>query len=312
MAFPLAIPLVSLVGGLLSSVVGSVISKEMSESTMKTQAEINQQGIDTANRYNHPINVMGRLREAGLNPNLVYGNGSVPGITQDGSASTNQGLKTVPFNLGISDAVDKFLQTKQIDQSVKESKARELELLNRAEESRIRQEQMGLEFSFNKETYDSRVHQTKRLSTMLEKRLDYLSSEIYRNEAAADELWSRGQLNREKLHEVHANVALLEQRTGLTKEQIVTEGVKRSMYYSNMLLNGAVIEKISHEIAYLDAGTSLRELAYKIQNVNFEGTRMGDEWLSEHPTIATIENLVRRVLEDVGKVFGGSVSYKVD
>lgn len=64
--WPLAIPLVSLVGGLLSSVVGSVVSSEMSKSAMQNQADINQRGVDTANRYNLPINQVARLREAGL------------------------------------------------------------------------------------------------------------------------------------------------------------------------------------------------------------------------------------------------------
>lgn len=64
--WPLAIPLVSLIGGLASSIIGSVVSKEMSEASQANQANINQQGIDTANRYNLPINQLSRLREAGL------------------------------------------------------------------------------------------------------------------------------------------------------------------------------------------------------------------------------------------------------
>lgn len=39
------------------------------------------QSWNLANDYNHPIQQMERLRAAGLNPNLVYGSGSVTGNT---------------------------------------------------------------------------------------------------------------------------------------------------------------------------------------------------------------------------------------
>lgn len=45
------------------------------------------------NEYNHPSAVMARLREAGLNPNLVYGNGAQ---TQAGSVRSTQ-MHNTPF-----------------------------------------------------------------------------------------------------------------------------------------------------------------------------------------------------------------------
>jgi len=40
------------------------------------QADANQKYADKANDYNSPVNQMGRFQQAGLNPNLIYGQGS--------------------------------------------------------------------------------------------------------------------------------------------------------------------------------------------------------------------------------------------
>lgn len=45
------------------------------------QYNLNMEGWNRQNEYNTPINQMRRLQAAGLNPNLVYGNGSVVGNT---------------------------------------------------------------------------------------------------------------------------------------------------------------------------------------------------------------------------------------
>lgn len=47
-----------------------------------------------ANDYNHPIQQMERLAAAGLNPNLVYGSGSVTGNTAGTPALTGGGVST--------------------------------------------------------------------------------------------------------------------------------------------------------------------------------------------------------------------------
>lgn len=72
------------VGSLVSSLfAGSQIRK-----TVKAQKELadyqfklNQQQWNAENAYNTPAEQMKRLQEAGLNPNLVYGNGTVSGNT---------------------------------------------------------------------------------------------------------------------------------------------------------------------------------------------------------------------------------------
>lgn len=71
------------VGGLVSGVVGGIMQNnannkniEFAREQMNTQRQWALQDWDKQNAYNSPAATMQRLKDAGLNPNLVYGNGS--------------------------------------------------------------------------------------------------------------------------------------------------------------------------------------------------------------------------------------------
>lgn len=81
-----------LVGGLFglpTEMASNALSKADTKELMQYQYELNQKAIDAQNAYNTPLQQMNRLREAQLNPNLVYGNGSVVGNTS-AAANVNQ------------------------------------------------------------------------------------------------------------------------------------------------------------------------------------------------------------------------------
>lgn len=119
----------SLLGGLGSSAMNNKAVQDTNKANMeiaKYQAQWQQQEHEKAyqrslnmwnlqNEYNSPAQQMARIRAAGLNPNLVYGNG----VTGNSSGSTPQ-YEPVKFNaptmqayrgwnLGISDAISQFL-----------------------------------------------------------------------------------------------------------------------------------------------------------------------------------------------------------
>lgn len=76
----------SFTGGVFNPVgEGGLFSKyHNSTSGASQQADANRMAMlswQLANDYNHPIQQMERLKAAGLNPNLVYGSGSVAGNT---------------------------------------------------------------------------------------------------------------------------------------------------------------------------------------------------------------------------------------
>lgn len=75
---------------ILGDITGGIVSAGVQTlGNVFLQDRANKQNIEfwnKENEYNKPINQMARLAEAGLNPNLVYGNGSVVGNTAGGIA----------------------------------------------------------------------------------------------------------------------------------------------------------------------------------------------------------------------------------
>lgn len=87
---PIASGLISAGGGLLSSLFGMGSQAQANKANLRAVRETNAANRELArysyeqnlaqwnreNEYNKPVNVMARYRDAGLNPNLIYGNGT--------------------------------------------------------------------------------------------------------------------------------------------------------------------------------------------------------------------------------------------
>lgn len=88
--------------GFLSKIVGGIGTTlfdnyHKSTSGASQQADANRMAMlswTLANDYNHPIQQMERLKAAGLNPNLVYGSGSVTGNTTSAPSLVGGGIST--------------------------------------------------------------------------------------------------------------------------------------------------------------------------------------------------------------------------
>ena len=119
----------SLLGGLGSSAMNNKAVRDTNKANMeiaKYQAQWQQQENEKAyqrslnmwnlqNEYNSPTQQMARIRAAGLNPNLVYGNG-VAGNSAGSTPQYEPAKFNAPtmqayrgWNLGISDAISQFL-----------------------------------------------------------------------------------------------------------------------------------------------------------------------------------------------------------
>lgn len=73
-----------LLGGIVNNVGANSRQKKQNEANRELaeyQWNKNLEMWNMQNEYNNPANQMSRLREAGLNPNMVYGSGSVAGNT---------------------------------------------------------------------------------------------------------------------------------------------------------------------------------------------------------------------------------------
>lgn len=73
--------------GLINQINGSYQQEDANRMAM--------QAWNMMNDYNHPVQQMQRLKEAGLNPLLVYGSGSVTGNTTGSPALVGGGVSTV-------------------------------------------------------------------------------------------------------------------------------------------------------------------------------------------------------------------------
>lgn len=128
----------SLLGGLGSSAMNNKAVQDTNKANMeiaKYQTQWQQQENEKAyqrslnmwnlqNEYNSPTQQMARIRAAGLNPNLVYGNG----VTGNSAGSTPQyepakfNAPTMQayrgWNLGISDAISQFLAYRTVKAQV--------------------------------------------------------------------------------------------------------------------------------------------------------------------------------------------------
>lgn len=128
----------SLLGDLGSSAMNNKAAQDTNKANMeiaKYQAQWQQQENEKAyqrslnmwnlqNEYNSPTQQMARIRAAGLNPNLVYGNG----VTGNSAGSTPQyepakfNAPTMQayrgWNLGISDAISQFLAYRTVKAQV--------------------------------------------------------------------------------------------------------------------------------------------------------------------------------------------------
>lgn len=88
----------ALVGG-ATGLVGGVLGNYYNKKAAKKQNEYQWDFWNATNDYNSPASVMQRLEEAGLNPNLVYGNG---GASYQATMPTAAKRAPADFNLGIN------------------------------------------------------------------------------------------------------------------------------------------------------------------------------------------------------------------
>lgn len=92
---------------------GNMLGVAKSKRLMKIQNKLNLENWHLQNEYNLPINQMQRLKEAGLNPNLIYGSGNAVGNSSE-IGKVSQGDATGP-NIGSSlgSAIGNYIQLKQ-------------------------------------------------------------------------------------------------------------------------------------------------------------------------------------------------------
>ena len=95
-----------------------------SKRAVMMQYMLQNQLIDKQNEYNKPINQMARLREAGLNPNLVYGDGGATIASASGGTTSAPDVTPASGTFNLIGKMQALQQMKQSEANISETEAR--------------------------------------------------------------------------------------------------------------------------------------------------------------------------------------------
>ena len=112
--------LLSGIGMAIGGLGGSLLQRNWAKDDAKMAFERDITGWMMNNAYNDPAAQMQRLKAAGLNPNLVYGNGSVTG---NASGSAPSGTMARSSNISVGDEVLKGQQLLANDATIENTRA---------------------------------------------------------------------------------------------------------------------------------------------------------------------------------------------
>lgn len=256
----------SLLGGLFNTVVGDVKSRSL----MKYQAALNQKAIDAQNVYNSPLEQIKRIRAAGLNPNLVYGNG----VDGNQSSAANVGIANSNADLGfdLAGAVDSYLKSRQVDNESRLTDANTKLILQNAALAEAKTLNELYDYSVKDETFLEAVGQVKanfrktlqsieegeaRTSNIV---ADTNNKHITANMLVEQVRYWKSHADAEQLQPdyLRAKMANVISSTDLNQAQ-------RQVALSMVQLNQSRIEEIAARIRNLNSTSDINELAYKLQ-----------------------------------------------
>lgn len=266
----------SLVTGLANLFTGNAMSKGL----MKYQAQLQQEAIDRQNFYNSPVEQMKRLSAAGLNPNLVYGHG-VDG-NQSSAASPSIANVHGPFENPLQDATQAYFNAQQM-------RLNEIKTRNEAFESRERQLKLRAETL-------GQMLDNKYLDKTLETRIQHASQKLANDVSRAGLIEQQSNNLRVQANVLVEQADYIAERSGLTRQQAVTETIKQKALQIGMRLTEAQINQAREYIDFLRAGTDLRKQAHDIQGTQYEASKIFKEWKAKHPTATLTFEMVKEIL----------------
>ncbi|AXL14927.1 DNA pilot protein [Microviridae sp.] len=191
MPIPAAVALAApLVGQFFNSIIGRRASVKNTQATIQANKELAQYAYskdleqwNRSNQYNAPSEQMARLKEAGLNPNLVYGNGSVVGNTSGQQPKYN--APTVDYSGQLPVQLPDMLSAYQ-NFELKQAQIDNVKAQARLTQSEANVRQSTQVYQTEKIKHDSRLSQRKvdlAETQLSQKKLDIIFNK-YRNEWA--------------------------------------------------------------------------------------------------------------------------------
>lgn len=148
------------------SVVGGIAQNFANQREAERAFQRQRQLIKEANIYNAPINQMARLREAGLNPHLIYGQGPGSMVSASAGAPPAAHQENVMQNLGIYASMKQLdIQKRQLDLQERDIKLREAQNPSIIKKNEAEADKTNSEIDVNAQTMlnmmQSREHQNQ-------------------------------------------------------------------------------------------------------------------------------------------------------
>lgn len=246
--------LLSAGGGLVSGVVNNLFANSAARKQHEREKELmdieNQYAIDMFNRtnaYNTPSQQMKRFREAGLNPNLMYGNGSAASGNADMPSAPSSGTAAKAEypgigNLGASayQAYGESLQYKSVEAQTEKTRSENLAVLQSTKNAQV-QELIALqdlrakarENDIGDATVDASIEQAFF-------NLSRTNAEISSLQASTDESRSRKKVNEKTLD-------VLESTIGVNKSQAAKLSAEAYRARLENLNFGVFLDRIKSE-----------------------------------------------------------------
>lgn len=217
-------------GGIGSSLIGGLTSLFGSKSQFKEQQKLinlqyqkNLEQWNRENEYNAPKAQMQRLRDAGLNPNLVYGNGNNTAGTA--ASSPSYGLAEAPNIIGEIGKVMQYnmMQTLNMMQQIQQTQAK----VDTMESQRSLWDSMRILNSFRSAGQDFQ-NQIQRLfgKDIASATLSNLVQNVEKTKSEIQVNGSKVQLNQSTMAKIDEQIGLLRSQTKLTDTQIEELGWK--------------------------------------------------------------------------------------
>ena len=256
----------------LLSFAGNAINNKMSMKNQKKlmdyQNDINLRNWQLQNEYNSPSNQMKLLREAGLNPNLAYGNlgssvGASVGSVSHGSVNSNfQPSKLANYQLAAAQIENMQSQNENLKSQNKLIRAQadktnaETNRINRLvdyEVERSDYENVLLSLGVSKGNIDMAFYRSNQELFNTLRKQQVLLNEDSHSQNILNQLMTRN-----KISEIQANISLLMSRTILAYAQknLTNQQIEESK--SRVNLNDANIKLLAGKLALIPFEKALK------------------------------------------------------
>lgn len=303
MLLPLA-PLIgagiSAAGGILSTVLGNKSAEKAYQRDRKDAlTDWNRQ-----NEYNSPAAQMKRFKEAGLNTQLIYGQGTPGNAAATPVQQQKSGAPTYKYNLqeiyGETQRV--ALNMQQVQQTVENLKTNQELMSTNIELQNQLKDQRTKEFPFKLDKYDATIHSLNTQSTwrnrLLEPTLSNLNTRtsIASDKNAREERWIKSQLNLNNYRgeQIQAQTALtIEQRAGRILQNVYQSNLND--YQKTMLSEG--LRKLQAETENIIQG---RRTSMSVEQLNRINTEL-KEWESTYKPASQSVDILSRILSPFKK-----------